>query len=49
MDGVGACLAVAAHEGVPGQRGEDLVEHRVAAGRGGEGRGERLTEFGGPL
>ena len=49
VDGVGPGLGVAVHEGVAGQRGEELVERMVAAGRGGEGRGERLAEFGGPL
>ena len=49
VDGVGPGLGVAAHEGVAGQRGEELVERMVAAGRGGEGRGERLAELGGPL
>ncbi|MBV8555405.1 MAG: hypothetical protein JO116_07560, partial [Planctomycetaceae bacterium] len=42
------CLGGAAHEGVAGQRGEELVERILATGRGGEGRGERLAKLGGP-
>ena len=45
MDGVGPCLGVAVHQGVSGQRGEEPVKRMLAAGRGGEGGGERLAEL----
>ena len=45
VDGVGPGLGVAAHEGVAGQWGEEPVERVLAAGRRGEGRGERRAEL----